>query len=128
MCNFAFMIFNKETAKKTAEVLLDYTNGFQDFATAEKLSKHLGLILPSGQVEPSVDVNGDLDGSGPDLVRGLLYMCTRSAIEHNRACEKLYDGLRKEGTEHTLAAMAVMDKLVHQVYECVTTQTMFEDE
>lgn len=114
--------------EKTADALLEYTNVFQNFDTAEKLSEKLELKPSSDQVDPLDDIIKDIDESGPDRVRGLLYMCTRSAIEHNRPCEKLYEGLLKNGKTHQFAALAVMDKLVQQVYECVATRTMFVDE
>lgn len=114
--------------EKTADALIAFTNSFQDFDTAEKLSEHLGLRPDSDQVDPLDDIIKDIDESGPDRLRGLLYMCTRSAIEHNRPCEKLYEGMLAKGKSHQVAALAVMEKLVQQAYECVTTRTMFVDE
>jgi hypothetical protein len=53
-------------------------------------------------------------------------MRTRSAIRYNLACKDLYERLRKRGKPHKLAAVAVMHKLVKQLFVCLKTKTVFD--
>lgn len=114
--------------EKTAEALLIVTNGFVDFDSPDKVSKFLGLTPLSHYSGTSVKRRGGITKFGSNQVRSLLYMCTRSAIRYNQPCKELYQRLRKNGKPHKLAAVAVMHKLVKQVFACVTSKTLFDNE
>lgn len=114
--------------EKTAEALLVVTNGLEDFDTPEKVSKFLGLTPMSHHSGTSVRRRGSITKFGSSEVRSLLYMCTRSAIRYNLACRALYLRLRKNGKPHKLAAVAVMHKLVKQVFACVKYNNLFDNQ
>lgn len=118
----------KGIGDKTAEAILLVTNGLEDFDSPDKLSKFLGLTPMSHHSGSSIRRRGGITKFGSNQVRSLLYMCTRSAIRYNKPCKELYLRLRQNGKPHKLAAVAVMHKLVKQVYACVINKTMFDND
>lgn len=113
---------------KTAEAILLASNGLEGFDSYEQLSKFLGITPATHDSGVSVRKKGGITKFGNAEVRALLFMCSKSAIQHNQPCKELYERLRKRGKPHKLAAVAVMHKLVKQVFACVTTQTLFDKE
>ena len=113
---------------KTAEAILLVTNGLDDFSNASKLAKFIGITPYSHQSGSSVRQKGRITKFGNSELRSLLYMCTVSAIKYNIACKNIYDRMRKNGKPHKVAAVAVMHKLIKQVFACVKNETMFDNE
>ena len=113
---------------KTAEAFLLATNALEGFDNYDQVSKFLGLTPHSHDSGKSVRRKGGITKYGSSEVRGLLYMCTRSAIRYNLACKDLYERLRRRGKPHKLAAVAVMHKLVKQLFTCVKTKTSFDNQ
>ncbi|MEM9681606.1 MAG: IS110 family transposase [Bacteroidota bacterium] len=111
----------------TAQAILLTTNDLQDFHCAAQLACYLGLTPKTHYSGSSVRKNGRISKQGANRVRELLYMCTRSAIRFNTACKKLYVRLRAKGKPHKVAAVAVMHKLVKQLFACVQKQVVFDD-
>lgn len=114
--------------KKTAEAILLATNGLQGFENAASIAKCLGITPHSHDSGTSISRRGGITKFGNNSVRGLLYMCTRSAIIHNKACKDLYTRLRTKGKPHKVAAVAVMHKLVKQFFACVKFSRTFDNE
>ncbi len=98
------------------------SNCFENFETADELSKFFGLTPNSHYSGSSIRKKGRITKMGAHYVRALLYMCSRSAIRYNHACKELYQRLRAKGKSHKVAAVAVMHKLVKQVFACVKKQ------
>ena len=113
---------------KTASAILLATNGLEGFDQANKVAKYLGLTPHSHYSGTSIRKRGKITKYGNTDVRALLYNCTRSAIRYNKACGELYKRLRKKGKPHKVAAVAVMHKLVKQVFFCVNSKTMFDND
>ncbi len=113
---------------KTAEAVLLVTNCFEGFEDYDEASKFLGLTPTTHHSGSSVRKNRGITKFGSGEVRGLLYMCSNSASKFNGPCKELYQRLRKKGKPHKVAAVAVMHKLVKQVFACVKTETMFDRE
>ncbi len=111
----------------TAHAMLLTANGFEHFETANQLSKFFGLTPNSHYSGSSVRKKGRITKMGAPYVRSLLYMCARSAIRFNQACKELYQRLRNKGKSHKVAAVAVMHKLVKQVFACVKKQKPFDN-
>ena len=114
--------------KKTAEAILIVTNDLQTFDTAGQLACFLGLTPKSHHSGPSVHRKGRISKHGPHYIRCLLYMCTRSAIRYNLACKTLYERLRKKGKPYKVAVIAVMHKLVKQLFACAKKQALFDNQ
>ena len=113
---------------KTAHAILLATQGLEGFESPGAVVKFLGIIPSSHHSGSSVRRKGGMTKFGKNTVRGLLYMCTRSAIKHNKACKELYQRLRRKGKPHKVAAVAVMHKLIKQFYACVIYKRTFDND
>ena len=113
---------------KTAEAILLVTNGLDNFDNASKVAKFLGITPYSQESGTSVKVKGRITKKGSHEVRSLLFMCAVSAIKHNLACKELFDRMRKNGKPYKVAMVAVMHKLVRQVFSCVKKEVLFDNE
>lgn len=113
---------------KTAEAILLATNGLEGFDHVPAVAKCLGITPSSHYSGTSINRKGGITKFGNSSVRGLLYMCTRSAIQHNKPCKELYTRLRAKGKPHKVAAVAVMHKLVKQFFACVKFSRTFDNE
>jgi len=76
----------------------------------------------------SVKVKGRITKKGSHEVRSLLFMCAVSAIKHNLVCKELFQKMRKNNKPYKVAMVAVMHKLVKQVFSCVKNQTLFDNQ
>ena len=112
----------------TAQAVMLAANCFEHFHSVEELAKYFGLTPNPHYPGSSVRKKGKISKIGAPYVRSLLYMCTRSAIRYNKACRQLYQRLRQKGKPHKVAAVAVMHKLVKQVFACVKNQTEFDND
>ena len=111
---------------KTAQAILLAAGCLGEFQHAGQLSKFFGLTPQSHYSGTSVYKKGRITKFGNHYVRSLLYMCTRSAIRFNPPCRDLYQRLRAKGKPHKVAAVAVMHKLIKQVFVCVKKQVNFD--
>jgi len=118
----------KGIGEQTAQALLLFTNGLDDFEDADKLSKFLGLTPHSHYSGTSIRRKGGITKFGSHHIRALLYMCAQSAIKYNQPCKELFERLRANGKPYKVARVAVMHKLVKQAFACVTTKTLFDNE
>lgn len=114
--------------KKTSEAILLATNGLTGFEESGSVAKCLGITPQSHRSGTSINRKGGMTKFGSNSVRALLYMCTRSAIRHNKACKELYTRLRAKGKPHKVAAVAVMHKLVKQFFACVKFKRTFDND
>ncbi|MDA7625678.1 IS110 family transposase [bacterium] len=114
--------------QRTAHAMMLASNCFENFETADELSKFFGLTPNSHYSGSSIRKKGRITKMGAHYVRALLYMCSRSAIRYNHACKELYQRLRAKGKSHKVAAVAVMHKLVKQVFACVKKQCDFDNQ
>lgn len=110
----------------TADAILLATNCFEDFDSSAKVAKFLGLTPTSHYSGSSVNKKGHITKFGSNHVRALLFNCTRSAVRYNPACKELFIRLRKNGKPYKVAAIAVMHKLVRQVFACVKNEVEFD--
>ena len=105
--------------KKTAIALLTATKGMHGFSNYRQLSSYIGLcprIYDSGK---SVHGKAHICKMGMGWIRKLLYMCAISAARHNRACASLYERLRQKGKAVKVALIAVVNKLLKQIFAIV---------
>ena len=112
----------------TAQSLLMAVGRFDYFKHARQISKFLGLVPASHYSGTSVFKKGRMSKKGNAEVRANLYMAARSAIRFNLACKDLYERLRAKGKPHKQAMVAVMNKLVKQIFGCVINDTDFDNQ
>jgi transposase len=63
---------------------------------------------------------------GNGHLRNVLYMCSLSAIKHNRACKELYDRLKAAGKKSKVALIAFCNKLLKQAFAIATKGTRYQ--
>lgn len=113
---------------KTSQLLLASTGGIHNFERASQLSKFIGLIPSSHYSGSSVRKRGRITKRGNAALRASLYMGARSAIRYNLACKALYERLRENGKPYKQAIVAVMNKLVKQVFGVVHSGVSFDNQ
>lgn len=109
----------------SAQALCTATNGLAGFESAKAVAKFVGIAPSQTQSGSSVRRRGRMARTGLGYVRGVLYMAARSARKYNLGCKALYDRLRAKGKCHRVAMVAVMNKLVHQVFAVVKNNVDF---
>ncbi len=112
---------------KTARALLCATGGLGAFAHDRQLAKFIGIVPSSHDSGSSVRYKGPITKKGNSELRACLYMAARSARRFNLACKELYERLRSKGKCHKQAMVAVMNKLVRQVYAVLKHNTVFDN-
>jgi len=113
---------------KTCNLLMIYTNGLIYFDNKNQLPKFVGTVPYSHQSGTSVNKKGSITKAGPGTLRACLYSAAKSAKRFNHACKAIYERLRSKGKSHKVAMIAVINKLLHQVFAVVKTQTLFDNE
>lgn len=109
----------------SASALCVATNGLTGFGSAKAVVKYVGIAPRQSQSGSSVRSRGKLVGTSVGYVRAVLYMAARSARRYNLSCRALYERLRAKGKCHRVAMMAVINKLIHQVYAVVKNDAEF---
>jgi transposase len=113
--------------KKTAIALLTATKGMHGFENYRQLSSYFGLcprIYDSGK---SVHGKAHICKMGMGWIRKLLYMCSISAIRHNRACAALYIRLKEKGKPIKVILIAVVNKLLKQIFAIVKSNSVYSE-
>jgi transposase len=111
--------------EKTSLQLMTATSGFKNFNSAKSLSKYFGLaprIYQSGKKSYSP---GKCRTSKTHI-RGLLYVCSWTAIKHNKQCKEFYERLLSQGKPKKLALIAVCNKLLRICFGVVKSQTNYQ--
>ncbi len=121
-------VIRQGVGEKTANWLLTVTNGLTHFEDNKQLIKFIGLAPKSHHSGSSVRFRGGITKYGSAQTRACLYMGAISAIKHNHACKELYERLRAKGKPHYKAMVAVMAKLLKQIFAVVKSGIAFDNE
>jgi len=113
---------------KTAHLLLNVTNGIHNFQHAGQVAKLAGVVPSSHESGTSVRKHGRITKKGNSELRACLYMAARSAIRFNLSCKALYERLRFKGKPHKKAMVAVMNKLLKQIFGVVNSGVSFDNQ
>ena len=98
------------------------------FQSAKQLLKFAGVAPARHQSGSSVYSKARITKQGPSQLRATLYMAARAARKHNLACKELYLRLRKRGKPHKLAMIAVVAKMLTQVFAVVKSGVEFDNQ
>ena len=109
----------------SANAMILATNGFKNFTNVKQVLKFLGIVPQEKSSGKTVHKKSGLVKSGVGYVRAILYMAARSAKRCNLACIEIYNHQRAKGKAHKVAMVAVMSKMVRQVFGVVKNQTIF---
>lgn len=112
--------------KKTAIVLIAITQGMENFDSAKQVSSYFGLSPRIYESGTSVKGKAKICKMGMSLIRKLLYMCSLSAKRCNKACMELYERLLANGKKKKVALIAVVNKLIKQIFSIIKNETVYE--
>lgn len=113
--------------EKTSLQLMTATSGFKNFNSAGSLVKYFGLaprIYQSGKKSYSP---GKCRTSKTHI-RSLLYVCSWTAMKHNKQCKELYERLLAKGKAKKLALIAVCNKLLRICFGVVKSKTVYQQD
>jgi transposase len=102
--------------RKTAIMLIVLTDGFERFESAKQLCSYSGLTPITRQSGSSVKGRPRISKVGNQKLRNLLFMCSFTACQHNKACREIYERITAKGKSKKLALMAVCNKLLKQAF------------
>lgn len=114
--------------ERTAHLILSATGGLQHFEQNRQLSKFVGVVPYSHTSGSSIRKYGRITKKGNSNLRACLYMAARSAKRFNLACKELYERLRAAGKPYKKAMVAVMNKLLKQVFAVVKSGIAFDNQ
>jgi len=100
--------------RKTSIMLIVLTDGFKRFSSAAELCSFAGLTPIIRQSGSSVKGRPRISKVGNKKLRNLLFMCSFTACQHNKACRDIYERIVNKGKSKKLALMAVCNKLLQK--------------
>lgn len=112
--------------KRAVALLLVYTEGFTKVQNYRQLIALAGLSPREHTSGTSIKGKKGICKMGSGRLRKVLYMCSMSAIRHNKACKDLYERLKAKGKNGKLALIAVCNKLLKQAFAVATKGTMYQ--
>ncbi len=112
--------------KKTAIMLLVFTDGFKRFETATELCSYAGITPIIRESGSSIRSRPRISKAGNGKLRNLLFMCSFNACKYNKACKALYDRLVAKGKSKKLALIAVCNKLLKQAFAVVKNKMPYD--
>ena len=113
--------------EKTSLQLMTATSGFKNFDSAKSLVKYFGLaprIYQSGKKSYSP---GKCRTSKTHI-RGMLYVCSWTAMKHNASCKELYLRLLAKGKPKKVALIAVCNKLLRICFGVVKSKIAYQQD
>jgi transposase len=102
--------------RKSAIMLIAITNEFKNFENSKQLSSYIGISPRIYQSGTSVNGKGKICKMGMSQMRKILFMGSLTAIRYNLACKQMFDRLVEKGKPKKVALVAVMNKLIKQVF------------
>ena len=102
--------------RKTVIALIISTDGFKRFDSASALCSYSGLTPMIRQSGSSVNGRPRISKMGNPKLRNLLFMCSFTSCEHNKACKDIYQRITSKGKSKKLALIAVCNKLLKQAF------------
>ena len=113
--------------KKTAMFLIVITDAFRSFENSKQLCAYLGLAPTIKVSGKSVRGQSRISKTGNSTIRNLLFMCSFTACERNKACRELYTRMVDKGKSKKVALIAVANKLLKQSLAIAKSGTTYEE-
>lgn len=114
--------------KKTAMFLIVLTDAFRSFENSKQLCAYLGLAPTIKLSGKSVRGQSRISKTGSGMMRNLLFMCSFTACERNKACCELYTRMVSNGKSKKVALIAVANKLLKQSLAIAKSGTTYNEE
>lgn len=125
---YQLLISIKSIGKVIATTMIEVTGGFTLFTEAKPFMKFIGTATTTWQSGTSVKIKGQINRSGDPKIRALLYIASWSAIRYNKACKALYERLKAAGKPSKVALVAVMNKLIRQMFGVIKNGQKFDND
>lgn len=116
----------KGIGKRAAALLIVFTQGFKYTANYRQLISFAGLAPTQYSSGSSIQGKPRIYKRGGKNLRDVLYMCAMNAMKTNPACKALYERLRANGKTGKQALVAVMNKLLKQVFAVVKNNSLYQ--
>ncbi len=112
--------------RKTATMLIVFTDGFKRFDSAAALCSYCGITPIIRKSGTSVNSRPRISKMGNQKIRNLLFMCSFSASKRNKACNDIYNRITNKGKSKKLALIAVSNKLLKQAFAIAKSGIPYE--
>ena len=112
--------------RKTSLMLIVLTDGFNRFESASALCSYSGLTPTIRQSGSSIKGRPRISKMGNPKLRNLLFMCSFTACQHNKACKAIYDRIVAKGKSKKLALIAVCNKLLKQAFAVAKSGLIYD--
>lgn len=114
--------------KKTAMFLIVITDAFRSFENSKQLCAYLGLAPTIKVSGKSVRGQSRISKTGNSVIRNLLFMCSFTACQRNKACNELYTRMVTKGKSKKVALIAVANKLLKQSLAIAKSGMSYDEE
>ena len=111
---------------KTAVVIIGFFGKFEDFENSKQVASFIGVNPSPRESGSSVKGRGRISRQGNSYLRKQLYMTSLSAMQHNRSCKELYERLISKGKEHKVCRVAVVNKLIKQIFAILKYDRIYD--
>lgn len=112
--------------KKTAAMLLIYSNCFRDFEEYRQFIVNVGLCPVHRQSGISVRGRSYISKKGNKMLRNHLFLCSFNASVYNAQCRSLYERLVAKGKSKKLTLIAVANKLIKQSFGVIKNDLVYD--
>lgn len=114
--------------RRTATMLIVSTDSFERFESASALCSFAGLTPVIRTSGTSVHSRARISKAGNRKLRSLLFLCSMTACQHNKACKALFDRIVAKGKSKKLALIAVCNKLLKQSFAIAKSGLYYDSE
>ena len=111
---------------KTDTVLILLAKALLAFDNHRQLISYVGLAPRIYQSGTSVKAKSHICKMGTGRIRQMLYLCALKAKSCNPACKALFDRLRAKGKPFKVALIALVNKLLKQVFAIAKSGKAFQ--
>lgn len=115
----------KGIGDKTASLILAELN-MDDFESARQLAAFIGIIPQQFQSGTSVNKRASISKQGNARLRSGLYLPAIVAKRYNQPCQIFAQRLQEKQKHGKVIVIAVMRKLVHQIYAILKSGQPFD--
>ncbi len=112
---------------KTSAVIIAFFGEFENFETSRQVISFCGTNPSPKESGSSIKGRGKISKKGKKYLRKQLYMSTVSAAQHNNSCKELYQRLTKNGHENRQARVAVINKLIRQIFAIMKSKKFYDE-
>lgn len=125
--NYRLLTSIKGIGEVTASLFLAEIPDVSRFHNIKQLTAFFGLDPQDWQSGTSVKRPAHISKHGNSRLRAALYMPALTAMKHNTACQLLNQRLEKKHKPGKVRVVAIMRKLLHQIFGVLKNQQPFDN-